>query len=291
MKTPAEIAFRGPYELGESIFWDEDAAALWWVDIRAPSIERWSPTTGVHQRWSMPALIGSIVPRAQGGLIAGLQTGFHRFDPERSAFELISAPEAHLPKNRPNDARCDRAGRYWCGTMEDYGQSAAGTLYRMEPGGLPQAIEGPFFVPNSITFSPDGRTMTFTDTRRGDILAYPYDPDSGQRGQPRLLLAAHGAAGRPDGSAMDAEGCLWSTRYGGSAVVRVTPLGRVDRVIDLPASQPTSCAFGGSRLDELYITTAAQRLPADQRAREPGTGHVLVVRPGVCGLPESRFAG
>jgi len=286
-----DIAFRGPFELGESIFWDPALGALWWVDIRGPSIERWAPGTGRHRTWAMPALIGSIVPRARGGLIAGLQTGFHAFDPLTSVLDLIAAPELHLPRNRPNDARCDRSGRYWCGSMEDYGQTAAGMLYRMDPGGLPQPVDGPFGVPNSIAFAPDGRTMTFTDTRRGDILAFPYDPETGARGSPRILLAAGGAPGRPDGAAMDSEGCLWSTRYGAGCVVRVTPEGRIDRVVTLPASQPTCCAFGGPRLDELYITTAAQRLSPEQLRLEPGAGHVLVVRPGVVGLPESRFAG
>lgn len=289
--SAVEIAFRGPFALGESIFWDEGTASLWWVDVRAPSIETWSPATGAHRRWTMPAMIGSIVPRATRGVVAGLQTGFHFFDPATGAFELIAAPERHLPKNRPNDARCDRAGNYWCGTMEDYGQTAAGTLYRMVPGRAPEAVDGPFFVPNSTAFSPEGTVMTFTDTRRGDILAYDYDPATGRRGAARVLLAADGAPGRPDGSAMDADGCLWSTRYGGGAVVRVTPQGRVDRIIHLPASQPTCCAFGGAGLDELYVTTAAQRLSPEQCAREPGSGHVLVLRPGVCGLPESRFAG
>lgn len=289
--SAVDIAFKGPYELGESIFWDQELLALWWVDIRGPRVERWTPGTGAHRVWTMPALIGSIVPRSRGGLIAGLQTGFHMFDPDTSALDLIAAPELDRPKNRPNDARCDRAGRYWCGTMEDHGQNAAGTLYRMDPGGRPQAIDGPFGVPNSMAFAPDGRTMTFTDTRRGDILAFPYEPETGARGVPKILLAAGAVPGRPDGAAMDAEGCLWSTRYGGGCVVRVTPDGRIDRVISLPASQPTCCAFGGPRLDELYITTAAQRLSPEQRAREPGTGHILVVRPGVTGLPESRFAG
>jgi sugar lactone lactonase YvrE len=286
-----DIAFRGPFALGESIFWDEDAAALWWVDVRAPSIERWSPASGAHRRWTMPAMIGSIVPRARGGLIAGLQTGFATFDPASGDCTTIAAPEAHLPKNRPNDARCDRAGRYWCGTMEDYGQNAAGTLYRMAPGGPPEPVDGPFFVPNSTAFSPDGRIMTFCDTRRGDILAFDYDPATGRRGAARVLLPDGAAPGRPDGAAMDAEGCLWTTRYGGGAVVRVTPGGRIDRLVELPASQPTCCAFGGAGLDELYVTTAAQRLSPERLAREPGSGHVLVLRPGVRGLPESRFGG
>lgn len=239
----------------------------------------------------MPALVGSIVPRARGGLLVGLQTGFHFFAPATGELELVARPEPELPKNRPNDARCDRAGRYWCGTMEDYGANARGTLYRMDADRTMHAIDGPFFVPNSLAFSADGARMHFADTRRGDIFSYAYDSVSGVRGAGRVLLATGAAPGHPDGSCIDADGCLWNARYGGSAVVRVTPDGRVDRVVPLPASQPTACAFGGARLDELYITTATQRLDAAQRAAQPAAGCVLVLRPGVSGLPEARYAG
>lgn len=289
--TGVEIAIREPCILGESAFWDAATGTLWFVDIRAPSIQAWTPATGAHRRWLMPALVGSIVPRAAGGLLAGLQTGFHLFDPATGARELIAPAEPALPKNRPNDARCDRAGRYWCGTMEDYGQNAAGTLYRMEPDRSLHAEGGPYFVPNSLTFSPDGRRMTFTDTRRGDILAFDYDPATARRANPRVLLAADAAPGRPDGSCVDGEGCVWNARYGGGCVVRVTPQGRVDRVIELPATQVTSCCFGGAQLDELYVTTAAQRLTPDQLSAQPAAGCVLVIRPGVSGVPEACFAG
>lgn len=289
--SKVEIAVREPCILGESPFWDADTATLWWVDIRAPSIQAWTPSTGAHRRWLMPAFVGSIVPRAKGGLIAGLQHGFHGFDPGTGSLTLIVESEPALPKNRPNDARCDRRGRLWCGTMEDFGLNAAGTLYRLDPDQRLHAIDGPYFVPNSMTFTADGRRMTFTDTRQGDILAYDYDNDSGTRSNPRVLLAAGAAPGRPDGSAIDAEGCVWNARYGGSAVVRVTPDGRLDRIVELPASQATSCAFGGTRLDELYVTTAAQRLTPEQLSAQPAAGSVLVLRPGVCGVPEANYGG
>jgi sugar lactone lactonase YvrE len=153
------------------------------------------------------------------------------------------------------------------------------------------AIDGPFFVPNSICFTPDGRRMFFTDTRRGDILVFDYDTATGTRSAPRVLLSADGAPGRPDGSTVDAEGCLWNVRYGGSCMIRVTPDGRVDAVIDLPVSQPTSCTFGGTRRDELYVTSAAQRLTPEQRARQPDAGSLLVLRPGVAGVDDTPFAG
>lgn len=286
-----EIAIREPCVLGESPAWDEASQALWWVDIRAPAIHRWSPATDAHARWLMPALVGSIVRRAQGGLLVGLQTGFHNFDPANGELALVAQPEALLPKNRPNDAKCDRAGRFWCGTMEDFGANARGTLYRWERGRGIEAIEAPFFVPNSLAFSADGKRMFFTDTRQGDILRFDYDTASGTRGPAQVLLPLAGAPGRPDGACIDSAGCLWSARYGGGAIVRITPAGKLDRVIDLPTTQPTSCAFGGPRLDELYITTAAQKLTPEQLSAQPAAGALLVCRPGVSGVTDAAFAG
>ena len=286
-----DVAFPEPCILGESPVWDVAGAALWWVDVRAPAIHRWSPSGGRHARFAMPALAGSIVLRAKGGLLVGLQTGFQFFDPTTSRFAPVAAPERDLPLNRPNDAKCDRAGRYWCGTMEDYGANARGTLYRIDSDLRPTAVDGPFFVPNSLAFAADGRRMFFTDTGRGDILAFDYDQATGTRGAASVLIAAGAAPGRPDGSTLDEEGCLWNARYGGGVVVRIAPDGRIDRTIALPVSQPTSCAFGGAGLDELYVTTAAQRLSPERREAEPHAGAVFVLRPGVRGIPDTSFAG
>lgn len=286
-----DVALDRPCILGESPFWDAAEGALWWVDIRAPAILAWTPATGECRSWTMLALVGSIVPRRAGGLLVGLQSGFHFFDPRTQALETIAAPETQLSRNRPNDARCDRAGRYWCGTMEDYGENARGTLYRMDADRRLEAIDGPFFVPNSICFTPDGTRMFFTDTRRGDILVYDYDTATGTRANPRVLLAAGAAPGRPDGSTVDAEGCLWNARYGGGCVIRVTPDGRLDRIVEVPVSQPTSCSFGGARRDVLYVTTAAQRLTAEQRARQRYAGCVFALHPGTAGVDDTPFAG
>ncbi|MBL8700857.1 MAG: SMP-30/gluconolactonase/LRE family protein [Alphaproteobacteria bacterium] len=289
--TQVDIAVREPTILGESPFWDGAAGLLWWIDIRAPSIQAWSPATGAHRRWLMPATIGCIVPRARGGLLVGLHTGFHAFDPATGALAPIARPDPELPDNRPNDARCDRNGRFWCGTMENYGRTRTGSLYRLDADRALHKVDGPYIVPNSITFAPDGRRMTFTDTRQGDILAYDYDPATATRRGSRVLLAADGAPGRPDGSCVDAEGCVWNARFGGGCVVRVTPDGRVDRIIELPAINATACAFGGARLDELYVTTGTLRMTLEQLGAQPAAGSVFVLRPGVGGVPEAAYAG
>jgi sugar lactone lactonase YvrE len=146
-------------------------------------------------------------------------------------------------------------------------------------------------IPNSLAWSPDGRTMYFTDTTDGRILVHDYDVDSGQPGTPKVFAEAKSAVGHPDGSTVDEAGGLWNARYAGSSVVRFTPDGRVDRVVELPVSQVTCCAFGGAALDTLFITTATQRMSPEARAAEPLAGGLFAIDVGIKGVAETRFAG
>jgi sugar lactone lactonase YvrE len=203
----------------------------------------------------------------------------------------VAAPEAHLPDNRFNDGRCDRRGRFFAGTMSDVRRDPAGSLYRLDADLSCHRLFSGIIVPNSIAWSPDSRTMYFADTYRARIAAYDYDAETGDLSRERLFVDAAGHPGRPDGSCVDADGCLWNAEYGGGRVVRYTPDGRIDRAIALPVSNPTCCCFGGARLDILFVSSARQRLSAEQLAREPLAGSVFAVRPGVSGLPEGRFAG
>ncbi len=277
--------------LGEGPLWNARDESIWWVDILGPAIHRLTPATGARMTWTMPAAVGSFVFRPGGDLVVGLRSGFQIFDPKGGAFTMIAAPESDKPKNRPNDGKCDRDGRYWCGTMMDGGAEPTGALYRIDRDRSCRKFLDGIRVPNSIAFAPDGRTMYFADTREGTIRAYDYDRAAGTMGAMRVLAEAGHAPGNPDGSTVDADGCLWSARYGGGLVVRITPAGKVDRAIRLPVTQVTAAAFGGTQLDTLYITTAAQRLPPEELARQPLAGALFAVRPGVTGLPEADFAG
>jgi len=286
-----ECVVRENFLLGEGPLWNVRDESIWWVDILAPALHRLTPATGARKVWPMPSSIGSFVFRPGGDLLAGLRSGFAFFDPRTSAFTPVAAPETSLPKNRPNDGKCDRDGRYWCGTMMDGGMEPTGSLYRIDRDRSCRKFLSDIRVPNSIAFSPDGRTMYFTDTRQGDIRAYEYDRAAGTLGTMRVIAPAGHAPGSPDGSTVDADGCLWSARYGGGMVVRITPAGKVDRAIRLPVTQVTAAAFGGPKLDTLYITTAAQRLAPEELAKQPLAGSLFAVRPGVSGLPEADYAG
>ncbi|MCC6211044.1 MAG: SMP-30/gluconolactonase/LRE family protein [Burkholderiales bacterium] len=262
---------------------------LYWVDSRGPAVKRLDPGSGAVSVQPVVEVIGSIAFRARGGLLAATKSGIHALDAVSGALAPLARPEEHLPDNRFNDGRCDRQGRFWAGTMSDVRRDPVGTLYRLDASLDCTPLRNAIIIPNSLAWSPDGRTMYFADTNRHTIWAWNYDPDTGEATQERVF--ADTGAGRPDGSCVDADGCLWNAEYGGWRIVRYTPGGAIDRVIDLPVANPTCCCFGGPRLDELYITSARQRLGAEELARQPLAGSVFSVRPGMRGLLEGRFAG
>ncbi|MBM3567974.1 MAG: SMP-30/gluconolactonase/LRE family protein [Alphaproteobacteria bacterium] len=286
--TP-EAIHRGD-SLGEGPMWHSGESALYWVDINAPSLNRIGPD-GQVRRLTLPEQIGSFVFRAKGGMVAAMRSGFHALDPVTGALAKLIDPEADKPGNRFNDGKCDRRGRYWCGTMGDPVRTPDGTLWRLDADLRCSAHWTGILVPNSLAFSPDGKTMYFTDTPGQLIWAHDYDQDEGRPSNRRVFVDLRGQPGRPDGSTVDADGCLWNAEYGGSRLVRYTPQGRVDRTVAFPCTNITACAFGGPKLDVLYVTTASQRLTPEQIAAQPLAGALFALRPGVSGLVEPVFAG
>ncbi len=289
MAFQVEVAVRGADELGECPLWDEREAMLWWVDARFPAVKRLDPATGAVMMLVLPEIVGSLALREAGGMLAATKSGIHLLDPASGALEAKVNPETHLPDNRFNDGRCDRAGRFWAGTMSHVNRDPTGSLYRFDADFACTKLRNAIIIPNSLAFSPDGRTMYFADTNRHTIWAFDYDSASGAATRERVF--ADTGKGRPDGSCVDAEGCLWNADYGASRVVRYTPAGKVDRSFSLPVTNVTCCCFGGEDLGTLYITTATQRLSPEELARQPLAGSLFALRPGVKGLAESRFAG
>jgi len=289
MTTAVELLVRGEDVLGESPLWDERSGQLFWVDSRGPALKRVIPGRSGVTVVAMDEMVGSIAFRERGGLLAATKSGIHFLDPETGSLAVAVRPEAALPDNRFNDGRCDRNGRFWAGTMSDVRREPVGSLYRLDATLACTPVRNAIIIPNSLAWSPDGRTMYFADTNRHTIWTWDYDPASGSATRERVFVDT--GAGRPDGSCVDADGCLWNAEYGAGRLVRYTPAGKVDRLLPVPVDNPTCCCFGGPGMDELYITTARQRLTPDQLSRQPLAGSVLVAHPGVGGLLEGRFAG
>ena len=276
--------------LGESPLWSPSEAALYWVDIRAPALRRHDPRSGESSHQRLPDLCGGVALRGDERLLLALRVGVWSFDRASKALAKLVVPEAESLGNRLNDTKCDRRGRLWTGSMRDFGAATTGSLYRVDPDLSCTRMLTHVTVPNALAWSPDDRTMYFADTPDGRLRAYDFDPDEGRLGPMRVVVERGVLPGAPDGATVDAEGCVWNARYNGGCVARITPDGRVDRVVRVPASRVTACAFGGADLRTLFITTARQQLTPAELAAQPHAGAVFAVRVDVGGLPEPCFA-
>ncbi len=278
-------------KLGESPVWSAREARLYWVDSRGPMVFRYDPAKRSIEARSLPSIVGSICLRAKGGLVLALQDGLNFYDFETDTLNPIVDPEPNLSDNRLNDGRCDPAGRFIVGSMSDANRTPEGSLYALDPDLSLRKLRDGVIVPNSLAWSPDGSVMYFADTYRDVILAYDYDVATGTISGERVFHDTSGVSGRPDGSCVDREGCLWNAMFGGGRIVRYQPDGSVDREIELPVSQPSSCTFGGPGLETLFVTSATQRLSPDSHKTEPLAGNLFALDVGARGYPEPEFAG
>ncbi len=276
--------------LGEGPVWDDEEEALYWVDIKAPSVHRYVPKTGSTESWPMPEPIGCIARRRQGGFIAGFKSGLAFLDLPSGRIERIGDPEPDHPDNRFNDGKCDSVGRFWAGTMDDGERNATGSLYRVDPDRRWHRMDSGYVVTNGPAFSPNGRTLYHTDSLEGMIYAFDVAPGGSISGK-RAFIEIPTDAGCPDGMTVDVEGYLWVAHYDGWRLTRFRPDGTIERAIELPVARVTSCVFGGPALDTLYVTTASIGLDAEARAQQPLAGGLFEVHAGTRGLPAPRFAG
>jgi sugar lactone lactonase YvrE len=277
--------------LGECPIWSVAEQALWWVDINAPSLNRFDPATGANAAIPMPSSIGSFALRKEGGFVLALRDGLHLAD-ARGAVGRRMAPAPYDPDHhRFNDGRCDPQGRFFVGSMNERRDGPSGALYRLDPGGRLVEVFGGITISNGLAWSPDGSTMYHADTPAQTIRAFDYDTASGLPTHARVLRHFTDEGDRPDGGAVDSEGCYWSALYRGGRIVRLSPSGAVLAEIPVPAMCPTMCAFGGADLRTIYVTTARQQRGADELARLPQSGGIFAVRVPVPGLPEPAFPG
>ena len=279
--------------LGESPIWDPHEKVLFWVDIEAHDIHRFHPESGVNDTFHLPQIVSSVALRQQGGLIITVKDNFAFFDPDTGKLDLLGGPNLDMSESRFNDGKCDRQGRFWAGTMNLVQYDApSGNLYRFNPDGRITRALSQVRLSNGLGWSPDNRVMYFAESFRHCIHAFDFDADEGTISNQRVFASLDEKSnGVPDGLTVDAEGCVWSAQPGLGQIVRYSPTGEVERVIELPVPRPTSCTFGGERLDVLYVTSAAETLTAEQVAQAPLSGSLFAAYPGVRGLPETRFAG
>jgi L-arabinonolactonase len=279
--------------LGEGPVWCPAEGALYWVDSMAPSLNRFDPETGARRCWIVPDLIGSFALRRNGGALLALRHGLAALDFESGAVRHLKDLAAAERDNRFNDGKCDRRGRFWAGTMHFAGlpRAARGRLYRFEPDLSHAVRETGIRTSNGIGWSPDDRTMYYTDTRVSRIHAYDYDIETGENTGRRDFVVVPEETGYPDGLTVDSAGYVWSANWGGGRIVRYAPDGEIDRVVATPVSRPTSLTMGGPDLRTLFITSAREGLSAAALAGEALAGGIFALDVDVPGLPEARFAG
>jgi sugar lactone lactonase YvrE len=283
-----EVVTAAGAELGEGPMWDARSSRIVWVDITARRIHLTDTVSGASETIDVPLHVGAVAPRAAGGFVAALQDGFWVVG-DGPAERIAAVPEARSGL-RFNDGKCDPAGRFWAGTMAYDQAPGAGELYCLDSYGQAQMMLDGVTVSNGLAWSLDGRTMHYIDTPTQRIDSFSVLPLTGEIGDRRPEINVSPEAGAPDGMTIDAEGGLWIALWGGAAVHRYLD-GRLERVITLPVSQPTSCCFGGEALDELYVTSAWQGLSAGQRRAELLAGALLRVWPGVRGIPTAVYDG
>ncbi len=276
MPVEIELLDAGVAGLGESPLWDHHSARLWWVDSAACRLYSSDAEGRAQSEWTLDQPIGSI-GLAGGGLIVALADGFYRFDPDTGAAMPIARP--HMAAGtRLNDGKADRAGRYLCASMRSGQASGAGALFRLDADGAVEQIESGIGIGNAICFSPDGDTLYFADSLDGKLRRYAYDQATGAIGERHDLVdcQAHGGSGA-DGATVDAEGRIWVALVLAQAVGCYAPDGTLLRSIPVPLPYPSCPAFGGEKLDTLYLTSIANsghRLVADH----PDAGRITAIR-------------
>jgi L-arabinonolactonase len=278
--------------LGEGPLWDVEEQRLYWIDSFDGRVFRCTADGRELRAWDVPQKIGSMCLRRSGGAIVSLARGLHSLDLKAGHTSMIHDPEPDRSNNRLNDGKVDRQGRFIVGSMDTMEEGPNGALYRLDPDLTVATLETGIIVSNGPCWSPDGTTFYFTDTWSGEISAYDYDQKSGTLRNKRRFCRMMQDGGAFDGATVDAEGGVWSAHVYAGRIVRYTPEGDVERVIDMPVKKVTSVMFGGPDLDVLFVTSMAKpplpRFPGDGVLR----GSLFAIHDlGVRGVPEPRFAG
>lgn len=282
-----------PSLLGESPLWHPREQRLYWCDIPGRRLNRYDPASGQHRQWSLDSDPGCCAAFADGGLLLAQRDGLFAFDTASGERRRLAAAPYDPSVERFNDGKTDAQGRFWVGTIYEPRDAARAALYRFDGGGLQRMADG-ITTSNGLAWSPDGATLYWADTKAHLVYALDFDPAQGVLSRRRVFARfeppvpgqppeAYG--GRPDGAAVDAEGCYWVAMFEGGRVLRFSPAGELLQTIALPLRCPTMPCFGGPDLRTLYITSAREKRPEAELAALPLSGAVLQLRVAVPGLP------
>ncbi|WP_374472573.1 SMP-30/gluconolactonase/LRE family protein [Phenylobacterium sp.] len=273
-------------QLGEGPIWATAEQRLYWFDIKGRRLSWYEPSTDARGTFELPLRASAAAPRASGGLLMATEKGLAFCDPGQGTLELVQ-PFDFGEGFRTNDGKIDPQGRFWWSTMDDDGGKRPGAVYRTGPDMRTVKVLTGIHIPNTISVSGDGKLLYMADSKLQTLFTHQVSDLS----KVREFAHTRGETGSPDGSAIDAEGYLWNAQWGAWRIVRYDPFGRINRIVEVPVEQPTSCAFGGPDLTTLYITSAWDELSPQARERQPLAGGLFAFEPGVRGLALPAFQG
>jgi sugar lactone lactonase YvrE len=288
-----------PDKLGESPFWHPQEQRLYWVDIPGQRIARATvqglQIQGAVDYWPLAQEPGCIAPVQGGGLVVALRDGIYLAHTWGGPLQRLAVAPYDSTKQRFNDGKCDPQGHFWAGSLYEPKDQALGVLYRLNSQGL-HAMEDGVVTANGLAWSPDGCTAYWADTAAHQVRAFDFDAATGHLSAGRVFCAmtpkpagwvwGHAAVygGRPDGAAVDSEGCYWSAQYEGQCLLRLSPTGQVLADVRTPVPCPTMPCFGGPDLKTLFITTSRQGRSVQELAQYPEAGCVFAMQVEVAGL-------
>lgn len=279
-------------QLAESPVWAAQEQALYWVDILAPSLNRFDPASGENRSWPMPESIGSFGLCDNGDAIVALRHGFYRFSFASGTLAAVALPEAGNGQVRFNDGKVSPDGRFFAGTMDEAELSRpVGALYRLDPDGRCSQVADGLIVSNGLAWTADGRTLFHSDSKGKVIYAWDYETGTGDISRRRVVARPDEAVGRPDGGACDMEGFYWSAGISAGVINRWAPDGRLDRRIEMPVPHPTCPCFGGPNMKTLYVTSLRHTLSSAGLAASPLSGGIFAIEVDVAGVPVGHFRG
>lgn len=289
-----------PDGLSESPFWHAQENRLYWVDIPGRRVARvvvdGLQAQGVVEYWSPGEEPGCIAPVQGGGLVLALRSGIYLARAWGGPLRKLADAPYDMAKLRFNDGKCDPQGRFWAGSLYEPKDQALGVLYMLDAQGLHPMMDG-VTTANGLAWSPNGRTAYWADTAAHSVRMFDFDAVTGQLSNARLFHqmppkpagwtwgSGTPYGGRPDGAAVDSEGCYWSAQYEGQRLLRLSPAGEVLAAVPTPVPCPTMPCFGGPDLKTLFITTSRQARSAQELAQYPNAGCVFAMRVDVAGLP------
>lgn len=294
MPEEIECVYESQDGLGEAPLWVEDERSLYWSDHVGYKMKRWNADSGEVTIWDTPGPVGAFALREQGGMVGASDAGFLKIDLDRGLFQTIVDPEADMSHNRFNDGKCDRQGRFWCGSMNKKVEDETGSMYRLDQDWSAHKLapDFRFMVSNGTAFDPESTRMYFSDTLGNMVYLFDFDADSGAISNRREFFSTRERPGMVDGGTVDQEGYYWCALVAGSQILRIDPKGRVDREIKMPVPRPTCPTFGGNSNEVLYVTSQRLFMTPEELAAYPQAGNLFAIHGlGVRGLAEPRFAG